>query len=54
MKWVLIVMTFWRPDVQMKTTEMKYAAYNRDADEPGFGYVLMCMEKAEWDRRGDD
>lgn len=68
MKWVLIIITFWRPDVQVKTTEMyypdeqscldaqaeieeRYVSYNRDADEPGFGYILTCMEKDEWENR---
>jgi hypothetical protein len=58
MKWVLIVMTFWRPDVQIKTNEVYFSTeedcmtamhelerrYVQHKND-GFGYVLTCRQE---------
>ena len=60
MKWVLVILTFWRPDVTVSQVEMEFATEQDCLDQQyvfedkfakeyeagsGFGYMLYCTDK---------
>lgn len=68
MKWVLVILTFWRPDVTVSQVEMEFATEQDCLDQQyvfeekfardyeagsGFGWMLYCKEKGV-DDEGED
>lgn len=67
MKWILIVITFWRPDVTVSQVELEFATEQECLDQQylieakyaeqkntGFGYMLYCIQKDELRDRLED